>query len=505
MPHRLTTIKRFRISNDVLILILEKLNPVTLYRTCQAFSRVFALVMEFQHLRYKFELAVTGMKDGPASYSTRSPFIRLQLLMAYKKDWPKILWTDEQKVKIPAASTLVGVSGNFLYSVGNQSLDLVELPSCRTGRPPSQTRHMKYNTTPQADCVAVDSLQSLIIASHTYGGPNGHIGLRLKIRNLWTFDKHPKASAASFDCSTQVSQPVAEVSIVICANRVVVSIDFVGGSAKHLLMDWRTLQAMWLEEQDVIILNPYYILGARTARGKLALNLYNVSNMASVTLEREYELPPIWAKATLRFSRNTAPSSDIYTPSTALFYSDPSSRVLLLTAKQAGPTNGIHWMFVPESYFQPTSHPDRRSVPWSYWNQFCLIRDVQSNTLVGHPQVTGSRVVYLEKEPIHPGRGHPERARLSVIDFSPCPEATNPPSKLWSLLGKQSVLIPNESHREIPTSATNGVVVEGIRATEDNIVLLLENRGDIKPVNILTFGVPAPKTARHDTQYHPAL
>ncbi len=54
----------------------------------QAFQRVWMLVMEFQHLRYKFELAVVGMKDGPASYMGRSALLRLQLLTAYKKDWP---------------------------------------------------------------------------------------------------------------------------------------------------------------------------------------------------------------------------------------------------------------------------------------------------------------------------------------------------------------------------------------------------------------------------------
>ena len=74
-------------------------------------------------------------------------------------------------------------------------------------------------------------------------GPNGEIGLRLKIRNLWTFDKHPASASAQFDCPTQVAQPVDCVSIAICAARMVVSIEFSGGIMKHLLMDWCTLQA----------------------------------------------------------------------------------------------------------------------------------------------------------------------------------------------------------------------------------------------------------------------
>ena len=74
-------------------------------------------------------------------------------------------------------------------------------------------------------------------------GPNGQIGLRLRIRNLWTFDKHPGSASAHYDCPTQVAQPVDCVSITICAARMVVSIEFSGGIMKHLLMDWCTLQA----------------------------------------------------------------------------------------------------------------------------------------------------------------------------------------------------------------------------------------------------------------------
>jgi hypothetical protein len=87
---------------------------------------------------------------------------------------------------------------------------------------------------------AIYANQKIIII---YRGPNGQIGLRLKIRNLWTFDKHPGSNSAQFDCPTQVAQQVDSVSIAICAARMVVSIEFSGGIIKHLLMDWCTLQA----------------------------------------------------------------------------------------------------------------------------------------------------------------------------------------------------------------------------------------------------------------------
>jgi len=220
---------------------------------------------------------------------------------------------------------------------------------------------------------------------------------------------------------------------------------------------------------DVTILNPFYLLGVRKSQGRLALNLYNIMDISRVTLEREYELPPIWARSTLRFAQNTIPGVELSSPSTALFYTDPSSRVLLLEAKQTGP-NMHHWLFIQESFFRPTPHTERRSVPWGYWNQFCLIREHQPSLVVGRPRLAGNRLVYLEKEPAHPNRG--ELARLSIIDFSPS-EAPSPPTRLWTLIGKQSALIPNEFYREIPSSVTNGHTVESVYATEDNIALIL--------------------------------
>lgn len=195
-------------------------------------------------------------------------------------------------------------------------------------------------------------------------------------------------------------------------------------------------------------------------------------DISRVALEREFVLPPIWAKSALRFAQNTVPGVELTSPSTALFCTDPSSRVLLLEAKQTGP-NMHHWLFIQESFFRPTPHADRRSVPWVYWSQFCLIREHQPSLVVGRPRFAGNRLVYLEKEVAHPSRA--ERARLSIIDFSisEAPRAPTTPTKLWTLIGKQSTLIPNEFYREIPSSVTNGHAVESVYATEDNIALVL--------------------------------
>src|SRR5258707_1255758 len=195
--------------------------------------------------------------------------------------------------------------------------------------------------------------------------------------------------------------------------------------------------------------------------------------MDKVSIEREYELPPIWNNSTMRFVRNNVPNSERAVPSNALFCSDPSSRVLVLSAKPEGSgATSTHWMFVNESFFRPTSHEDRRTVPWAYWSQFCLIKELQLGLLAGIPRVSGSRVLYLEKDGSRSASGQ-YRTKLKVIDFAPYTDISSPSPKSWSLLGQYATLKPTEYQRDFSSTTTTGLAVENIHATEDNIVLLL--------------------------------
>jgi hypothetical protein len=229
----------------------------------------------------------------------------------------------------------------------------------------------------------------------------------------------------------------------------------------------------WLEEQDVVFLNPYILVGVKRLDTKVTLYLYNISNMDRVFIEREYELPPIWNNCTMRFVRNNVPNSERAVPSNALFCSDPSARVLALSATPEGPgATLMHWMFINESFFRPTSHDDKRTVPWAYWSQFCLIKELQLGLLSGTPRVAGSRVLYLEKDGSRSATGH-YRTRLKVIDFAPYSDIASPSPKAWSLLGQYATLKPSEYQRDFSSTTTNGLAVENIHATEDNIVLVL--------------------------------
>ncbi|KAF9038470.1 hypothetical protein BJ165DRAFT_1531560 [Panaeolus papilionaceus] len=507
MPARLPNTKRPRISNDVLITILENMDPVSLYRTCQAFSRVYYLVMQVQSLLYKFELASLGLKDGPLSHRARPPFQRLQVLLKFKENWPKLAWSEEQKVSIPPNHNF-GVSGGFLYHSGTQSIDLAELPSWRIETPDGhdKTRHLKFNGTSQADCIAVDALQHLIVVVQTVGGPNGHIELRLKFRNLWKYDKHSRAAAASYSCLNHVNQPVESTTAQISGNHLAVTIKFAGGLTKHLLLDWCTHASMWIDEQDIIILDSTRMLGVGKLHGKLAIHLYNISDMRRISIMREYDLPPVWTNAVMRFAQNTAPNSRLSSASRAMFYTDPDSRVLTLTAQVPGPNGGaIHWMFIDESFFRFTLNADRQTVPFSYWNQFCLIKELRGTQIIGSPQVVGNRVVYLERDDSRADRGG-ERLRLGVLNFSRLAEPQPPSSKQWTLIGKYSALRVSEGSREFSHSVTNGLAVKDIRATEDNIILILDKLSSCQPINILTFGEPVSRhPVRHEVQYHPSL
>src|SRR6266545_3554013 len=39
----------------------------------QAFERIYVLVLRYNHLKYRYELGLVGMKDGPVPYSTCPP------------------------------------------------------------------------------------------------------------------------------------------------------------------------------------------------------------------------------------------------------------------------------------------------------------------------------------------------------------------------------------------------------------------------------------------------
>lgn len=136
----------------------------------QAFKRIYGIVLEYHSLRYKFELAVAGMRDGAASRAVAPLLGRLHLLLSYRTDWPRLNWTHEFKMQVIAPSH-IGTSGGFIHQIrphgAYDTLEITELPSCRTGRSPALTRRLRF-TSPPIETICIDSSQALIIAAHIF-------------------------------------------------------------------------------------------------------------------------------------------------------------------------------------------------------------------------------------------------------------------------------------------------------------------------------------------------
>ncbi|KAG6861444.1 hypothetical protein C0995_016535 [Termitomyces sp. Mi166 len=463
--------------------------------------------MEYSPLHYVYELAIAGMKDGPASHAYRPAVGRLQLLATYRNDWPSLVWGHEHKMLL-SPQTRFGVSGGFIHQIhvhgGQYSLDLAELPSCRTSRSPALTRHLKFRT-PEIENIALDRSQSLIVTSHVlrHDLQNG-IGVVLYFRDVWTFEKHAKAYGGTYDFNVG-PVPISSISLAIAGHNMFISFEFSSGKIMHLVLNWRTFQAVWLEDNDIQFLSENRLLVVRRSRGHPYLSLYNISNISAVVVERDYELPEAWARSTIGFSPNTSPLTDQPSPSEAMFYPDPSRRVILVVVKTPSPNGGPsarNWLIVNESFFRPTSRKDRLRVSWQEWRQACLIRDAHSAIL--GPYVNGSRVVFAENAPRHSSRSS-VLPRLNLIEFAPFPDSGCVQTRAWSMIGPRCVLVPNERSRELPPKTVDGRQIEDIRLTEDNIVLFLNNHDDSKPVNILTFGVPhstGRSHSHHDSRTH---
>lgn len=126
--------------------------------------------MERIGLRYKFELAVCGLKDGTVNHTRVPPYARLQMLLGYKSDWKTLSWSHESKIQI-ATPAQVGYSGGFIHlarTQGNGSiLELTELPACRTNKPPTRVRSLRYATS-VVDALAVDGPKNLIVTCHLF-------------------------------------------------------------------------------------------------------------------------------------------------------------------------------------------------------------------------------------------------------------------------------------------------------------------------------------------------
>nr|GAT47262.1 predicted protein [Mycena chlorophos] len=467
-----TRIQRYRIPDDALIRILEFFDPRSLFLASKVFKRVYALAMTYHTLRYTIELALAGMRDGPTSLRLAPILGRLHLLSSYRVDWPLLNWTHEYKIQAPATS-IVGASGGFMHQIRPHgvynTIEITELPSCRTGRNPALMRRQRF-TSPPVESVCVDPVQGLIIGVHIFG-QNGIIGVQMHIRDLWKFGKHPKAAAESYELPTQSTAPVSSAELAIQGNKMALTLEFANGKKSHLIMDWRSLGARWIDDQDILMLDEDLLLVV--SKRPAVMTLFSITHLAHMGAIRQYELPPQWVASNHVISLHANAASRSPIPG-SLFFPDPANRIIVIegTSKSRSSTS---WLFIQESYFRRRRDPP--VVSWGVWGQHCAIKEFKNKHKVGAPYPVGGRVVYLVGA-----------ATLNVIEFASFPE--NPPrlDASWSALG--SGLFPNETARRLPLGTVEQYAVDDLGVTEDNVVLFLEPQADFRPLNVLTFGAP---------------
>ncbi|KAI3619623.1 hypothetical protein WG66_002849 [Moniliophthora roreri] len=453
--------------------------------------------MSYQSFRYKYELATLGMKDGPVTHARVPPLSRLQFLTAYRKDWSRLVWAHETRAQIPHGAR-AGASGGFLQQIrdhgGSATLDLMELPSGRTSRPPAATRHLRYITS-AIESIAVDQVQALVVTSHAFSH-QGQVGIQLHFRDLWSFNKHPHARALSYEFSTQVSSRLHRVDITICGSKVAVTHEFSGGRMKHLIINWYTLDARWLDDEDIQFLDETYLLGINRKTGIPVLCLYNISKASTIAILREFELPQTWDRSIIEFSPNNSPKSDYSLSPNALFYPAPETRILAIKARNPSsdarpdytPRN---WLFIKESYFRHPSRRDPFRISWKQWSQYCLVKEmVNYPPCIRGPYVMGTKAFFVENmQPRAHRSSHGTGSRLHVIDFSPFADRSDA-STNWAIIGLKAGLVPSEYAKTIPPATVDGLAVEDMCVTEDNIVLITEPRHGYRLASILTFGAP---------------
>lgn len=151
--------------------------------------------------------------------------------------------------------------------------------------------------------------------------------------------------------------------------------------------------------------------------------------------------------------------------SSALFYSDPSRRVLMLSARPPAQANSVQWMIFPERLF---TWPWIRgqSVAWNDWSQYAIVRNTSVTRVVGKPAIVGTRVLYLDQD------SSGTKMRINSIAFMPHSATAETAQNMWDFVGKHTPLVPSEARREIPAVNGMGCKLQDLRATEDNIVLL---------------------------------
>ncbi|KAH8833118.1 hypothetical protein DL96DRAFT_708850 [Flagelloscypha sp. PMI_526] len=479
-------LSHYKVSDDILVAILERCDPHTVVNTAKAFSRIRNLVAATLSLVYKCDLPGAGMLDGMVPYSVVPLRTRQGLLHSYTQDWPQLNWKNEIRLKVPNPAR-VGVCGPFFHQVrpaGNHAttVELSEFPSHRLGVSPNQTRRCRFDVENMVDYLTLDESLGLLVIGRVFMYHDEPV-LELQFKDFNTFKDYKNACTSRYQ--TRLGGVIRHMSILLCGTKLAVTLDYAQGGTRHLLFNWKNSQVKWFDDHDVYFLNTDWLLGTRDLHNKPRVVLYNIAKVDHPVLVVEYELPRTLIGTSVKFAVNSAPRMDSAPNPRSLFRQDPTRRVILLQSRPiaGGPPAAPQWIIVRETFFRPPMGPkDATKVSWNHWSQQCVIR-TQPSTLNGPPCVIGNRILYICHDTVPHGE---ILSRLTVVDFPLLsdPAAAHHLSKSWTYLGPGSGLFPSE----VPKVFREESLVEAVFGTEDNIILVHKAIHNYRPIKVLTFG-----------------
>ncbi|KAF9224024.1 hypothetical protein BS17DRAFT_92170 [Gyrodon lividus] len=539
----------FTLSGDIILIILEELDPISLFRFCVASRVIHSIVGHSTTLRYRYELSLCGMRDGPpgGGYAARD---RLLSLLGHKRGWPTLSPSAEDRLRI-APPTIMGVSGNFLFHASQSPLNngfewilhVYELRSFRTA-PKSRLPYYQHNVPFDIRKVAIDASQGLMVLAQLYFPPqqNSAIMAVLHIRNLCVCQEHPQAAHPTLRFQTDwwgslsPGQRISIEQVQICGSLVAVSVrlelETGEGTTELVIFNWRrggapvrtftsdmlsydliseaclvTLSQPDEDEDDdsgdfVVTAWERRSDGLYTSeRGKRPpqISVCDISQVHDHQLPetRSYEFAEAWgAVSFMQLCPNHSLKENMSPFPGTLFYNDPSFRLTAVTLEfqqHAIPSGCSRKMIIlfDQSKLQ-SSEVVEDTVRWEDWQQHCMVLNLPDRA--DAIQLTGRRLAFFENVKGSPTSPLESSGRVHILDLNPhmagflwSLSRTNPPWRWRDTVAAVSTIFDHRGSEYVRTSTVDTLNITWIDITEDSAVLYDEREGQCL-IRILTFG-----------------
>ncbi|KAG9313078.1 hypothetical protein JVU11DRAFT_6518 [Chiua virens] len=532
----------FTLSSDIILIILEELDPVSLFHFCLASRTIYDIVTHSTTLRYSYELALCGLRNGPPD--GYSPNIRLLSLLGYKRGWPTLSPSAEDKLCI-TPPTIIGVSGNYLFHASQSPLNngfewilhVYQLRSFRMA-PKPRLPYYQHNVPFEIRKVAIDPSQELMVLAQLFIPPqqNSAIAVMLHIRNLYVCQDHARAVQPRLSFQTDwwgdfpPGQRLSIEQVQICGSLVAVSVrlelETGEGTTELVVFNWcrggspvRTftgdlLSFDFIDESRLAVAShpdddesddsTTWERGSdglyASEKGKrppqiTIQEIYRVHN--EFPNSRSYEFAEAWTGVCFvqlcpSHSLNSSPL-----PGT-LFHNDPSCRltaVLLEFQPHSIPSGCSRKIVIVFDQSKLTPVEERfDTVRWEDWQHHCMVLNLPDHA--DAVQLCGRRLTFFENLKDVPGTqaAVDSASRAHVLDLNPWTakflwslSRTNPPWRWRDTLTSLSTVFAHRGSRYVRTSTVDTINLTWMDTTEDSLVFYDEREGQCL-IRILTFG-----------------